>query len=313
MRVFRHFTDLPDDARGAVVTLGNFDGVHLGHQAVVNRAAEIARAEGRKLSVLTFEPHTRAFFRPEEPPFRLTPFRAKLRALEALGVEQVIVLAFDGHVSRMTADDFARHVLKDEMQVAYAVAGENFRYGHRHAGTMATLAEAGRLYGFGVTAVGSAKSADGMIYSATAIRNLLADGNIGRASELLGRPWEIDGRVIHGDRRGRELGFPTANLLLGEHMHPTFGVYAVRARVDEPGAAWLDGVASLGIRPMWRVEQPLLEVHLLDYSGDLYGRILRVRLIERLRREENFATIQELIDQVERDKAAAREALLASP
>ncbi|HLG85626.1 MAG TPA: bifunctional riboflavin kinase/FAD synthetase [Alphaproteobacteria bacterium] len=313
MRVFRHYTGLPDDARGAVVTLGNFDGVHLGHQAVIARAAEIARAEGRKLSVLTFEPHTRAFFRPEEPPFRLTPFRAKLHALEALGVEQVIVLAFTGAVSRLTPDDFARHVLKDEMRILHAVAGESFRYGHRHAGTMTSLAEAGRTYGFGVTAVSPAKSADGTVYSATAIRNFLSDGELRRAQALLGRPWEIDGRIIQGDRRGRELGFPTANLLLGDYMHPAFGIYAVRARLDEPGAPWLDGVANLGIRPMWRVEQPLLEVHLLDFSGDIYGRILRVRLIERLRREENFETIEALIRQVDLDKVAAREALLANP
>jgi len=313
MRVFRHYTDLPHSALGAVVTLGNFDGVHLGHQAVIARAAQIARAEGRKLAVLTFEPHTRSFFRPDEPPFRLTPLRAKLHALESLGVDQVVVLAFDHDFSQVTAEDFARIVLKDGMQTAHAVAGADFRYGHKHAGSMHSLIASGKALGFGVTAVQSAAAADGTVYSATAIRTFVVDGDLRRAAKLLGRPWEIDGRVITGDKRGRELGFPTANMLLGEYLRPAFGIYAVRAQVDEPGAAWLDGVANLGIRPMWRLKDPMLEVHLLDFSGDLYGRILRVRIIERLRREEQFETIEALIKQVDLDKEAAREALLATP
>jgi len=312
MRVYRHFTNLPDEALGAVVTLGNFDGVHLGHQAVIARAAEIAREKERNLAVLTFEPHTRAFFRPDQPPFRLTPLRAKLHALETLGVDQVIVLAFDQALSVLSAEDFAARVLASGMRITHAVAGADFRYGHQHAGTMAQLAQAGKAHGFGVTAVAAASAADGTVYSATAIRRLVADGELRRAAELLGRPWEIDGRVIPGDRRGRELGFPTANVALGEYLRPAFGIYAVRAQVDQPGAPWIDGVANLGIRPMWRLEEPLLEVHLLDFSGDLYGRILRVRLIERLRSERHFDNVEALVRQVDLDKAAARAALGAA-
>jgi riboflavin kinase/FMN adenylyltransferase len=311
MRLFRHETDIPADAKGAVVTLGNFDGVHLGHQAVIAEAATIARAANRPLAVLTFEPHTRAFFRPDGPPFRLTPLRAKLHALETLGVDQVIALGFDRTLAAMSAEDFARNILADGMKIAYAVAGEDFRYGHKHAGTMDSLVEAGTRLDFGVTRVASV-GGGGVKYSATAIRELLAAGDMRTAATLLGRPWEIDGHVVGGDRRGRELGFPTANIKLGEYLRPAFGIYAVRARLDRPGAAWFDGVANLGIRPMWQTEEPVLEAHLFDFSGDIYGQVLRVQLIERLRPEQKFDSIEALVRQVDRDKIAAREALLAA-
>ncbi len=313
MRLYRHETDLPADAHGAVVTLGNFDGVHLGHQAVIAEAAKIARAAGRPLGVLTFEPHTKAFFRPDSPPFRLTPLRAKLHALETLGVDQVIALAFDQTFSRLTAEDFARDVLAGGMKISHAVAGEDFRYGHKHAGTMDSLVEAGAQYGFGVTRVSPVSADDGTVFSATAIRQFVAGGEMGAAAALLGRPWEIDGHVVGGDRRGRELGFPTANIKLGEYLRPAFGIYAVRARLDRPDAPWIDGVANLGIRPMWRTDEPMLEVHLFDFSGDIYGQVLRVRLIERLRAEARFDSVEALVAQVDRDKIAAREALRSQP
>jgi riboflavin kinase/FMN adenylyltransferase len=312
MRLYRHETDLPADAHGAVVTLGNFDGVHLGHQAVIGAARRIAEAEGRKLSVLTFEPHTREFFRPDAPPFRLTPLRTKLHALEMLGVDHVVALAFDRSLSEMTPDAFADRILAKGLRVGHAVAGSTFRYGSRKAGTMESLKQAGDAHGFGVTAVEPVTAADGTVYSATAIRHLIVDGDLRRAALLLGRPWEIDGHVISGDRRGRELGFPTANLKMTGYLRPAFGIYAVRAMLNRPGATWIDGVANLGIRPMWRTEEPMLEVHLFDFAEDIYGQVLRVRLIERLRPEANFSTIDELVQQVELDKQAAREALLAS-
>jgi riboflavin kinase/FMN adenylyltransferase len=313
MRLYRHETDLPFDAQGAVVTLGNFDGVHLGHQAVIAQAAKIARATSRPLAVLTFEPHTRAYFRPDGPPFRLTPLRAKLHALEALGVDQVIALAFDQAFSMLSAEDFARDVLARGLKVSHAVAGEDFRYGNKHAGTMDSLIQAGANHGFGVTRVRPVSANDGTIYSATAIRQFIVDGQMGAAATLLGRPWEVDGHVVGGDRRGRQLGFPTANLKLGEYLRPAFGIYAVRARLDRPGASWIDGVANLGIRPMWRTEEPMIEAHLFDFSGDIYGQVLRVRLIERLRAEARFDSIEALVQQVDRDKIAAREALLSTP
>ncbi len=239
MRLYRHESDLPADAHGAVVTLGNFDGVHLGHQAVIAEAAKIARAEGRLLAVLTFEPHTKAFFRPDAPPFRLTPLRTKLHALETLGVDQVIALAFDKPFSQLSAEDFAGKVLAQGMKISHAVSGGDFRYGNKHAGTMDRLVRAGAAHGFGVTRVDPVSAGDGTIYSATAIRQFIAGGEMGAAAALLGRPWEIDGHVIGGDRRGRELGFPTANIKLGEYLRPAFGIYAVR-RADRPARGRLD-------------------------------------------------------------------------
>jgi len=312
MRLFRHESDLSPDAHGAVVTLGNFDGVHLGHQAVIGAAAKIARATGKPLAVLTFEPHTKAFFRPDLPPFRLTPLRSKLHALEALGVDQVIALAFDQPFSQVSAEDFAGKVLCKHMKISHAVAGGDFRYGHKHAGTMDSLIAAGARHGFGVTKVDPVSAGDGTVYSATAIRKFIAEGDMRGAAALLGRPWEIDGHVVGGDRRGRELGFPTANLKLGEYLRPAFGIYAVRACLDRPGAPWIDGVANLGIRPMWQTEEPVLEAHLFDFAEDIYGQVLRVRLIERLRPEAKFDSVEALVAQVDRDKIAAREALLAS-
>jgi riboflavin kinase/FMN adenylyltransferase len=309
MRLYRHESDLPPDAHGAVVTLGNFDGVHLGHQAVIGEAAKIAHATGRPLAVLTFEPHTKAFFRPDSPPFRLTPLRTKLHALETLGVDQVIALGFDEAFSHLSAEEFVAKVLTGGMKISHAVAGNDFRYGHKHAGTMDSLTEAGARYGFGVTRVSPVSAGDGTVYSATAIRQFVASGDMRAAAELLGRPWEIDGHVVGGDRRGRELGFPTANLKLGEYLRPAFGIYAVRAMIDRPGAGWIDGVANLGIRPMWQTEEPVLEAHLFDFSEDIYGQVLRVRLIERLRPEAKFEGVEALVAQVDRDKIAAREAL----
>jgi len=314
MRLYRYEIDLPPEARGAVLTLGNFDGVHLGHQAVIAEALRIARASDRPLGVLTFEPHTKAFFRPDLPPFRLTPLRVKLHALEALGVDYVVALAFDEHLAAVSAEAFAADVLARGLGISHAVAGGNFRYGHKHAGTMETLAAAGLADGFGVTRVAPVSAADGTVYSATAIREFIADGDLRRAAALLGRPFEIDGHVVTGDKRGRELGFPTANLKITEYMRPAYGIYAIRALVDRPGSSeWIDGVANLGIRPMWRTEEPMLEAHLFDFNEDIYGQVLRVRLIERLRPEAKFDSIEGLIEQVDRDKIAARAALLAQP
>lgn len=312
MRLFRHYQDFPADARGAVVTLGNFDGVHLGHQAVIARAREIAQRERRPLAVLTFEPHTREFFKPDQPPFRLTPLRAKLHALESLGVDQVIVLAFDKPFSQTTPDDFARKILAEGLGIAHAVAGEDFRYGHKHAGDMKSLAEAGARYGFGVTAVPAQSGADGTIYSATAIRGLIAEGRLKEAAIMLGRFWEIDGRVIRGDGRGAGLGFPTANIDMSGYLRPAYGIYAVRVQIEGGDGRWIGGVASLGIRPMWKVEEPLLEVYLFDFADDLYGRILRVQLVEWLRPEMRFDTVEALIRQVDLDKEAARKILAAA-
>ena len=199
--------------------------------------------------------------------------------------------------------------------ISHAVAGGNFRYGYKHAGTMETLAAAGLEQGFGVTRVAPVSAADGTVYSATAVRKYIADGDLRRAATLLGRPFEIDGRVITGDKRGRELGFPTANLNITEYMRPAYGIYAIRALVDRPGASsWIDGVANLGIPPdVAHARADAGSASVLTSPRIIYGQILRVRLIERLRSEAKFDSIEGLIEQVDRDKIAAREALLANP
>ncbi|WP_026868420.1 bifunctional riboflavin kinase/FAD synthetase [Inquilinus limosus] len=310
MQIFRHYENLPASARGAVVAIGNFDGVHRGHQTVVAAARAEARRLGVPVCVLSFEPHPRSLFRPQDPPFRLTPFRIKARLLEALGVDLHVVLHFDWAFAARSAEDFIETVLVGALGARHVVVGYDFCFGHRRAGTPETLAAHGRRLGFGVTIVTQASDETGGLYSSSRTREMLAAGDMRGAAEILGRPWEIEGRVEHGDKRGRELGYPTANVELGESLRPAYGIYAVRCAVDEGGPlVWRDGVASLGIRPMWRTETPLLEAYLFDFSGDLYHRHLRVQLVERLRGEEKFDSLEALVAQIDRDCEAARRAL----
>jgi riboflavin kinase / FMN adenylyltransferase len=308
MRLFRHTTDLPDDARGAVVALGNFDGVHLGHREVVARAGAIAREQGRPLGVVTFEPHPRSLFRPDDPPFRLTPLRPKAHALEALGVDLLYVLHFDRSLSEKSAADFVAQILVGDLGIAHAVAGWDFVFGHKRGGDMKLLRDEGLRHGFGVEEIRPVEGG-GAVVSSTRVRELLQAGDARAAASLLGRPWEVDGHVQHGDARGRELGWPTANLELGDYLRPGYGIYAVRAAIDEAQPVWRDGVANLGIRPMWRTEEPLLEAHLFDFAGDLYGRVLRVQLVERLRQEAKFTDIEALKAQIAQDALDAKAAL----
>lgn len=310
MQIFRHTENLPAAARGAVVAIGNFDGVHRGHQTVVAAARAEARRLGVPLCVLSFEPHPRSLFRPDDPPFRLTPFRIKARLLEALGVDLHVVLHFDQAFAARSAEDFIETVLVGALEARHVVVGYDFCFGHRRAGTPETLTAFGRRLGFGVTIVTQASDETGGLYSSSRARELLAEGDARGAAEILGRPWEIEGRVEHGDKRGRELGFPTANVELGDFLRPAYGIYAVRCAVDGEGPlVWHDGVANLGIRPMWRTEAPLLEAYLFDFSGDLYHRHLRVQLVEWLRGEEKFDSLEALVAQIDRDCEAARQAL----
>jgi len=310
MQIFRHHSELPAELRGSVVAVGNFDGVHRGHQIVIADAQAVAKATGASLAVLSFEPHPRSMFRPDDAPFRLTPFRIKARLLEALGVDLHVVLHFDIEFSRQAADWFVEEVLLGGLGASHVAIGYDFCFGHRRQGNAESLLSYGRRHGFGVTVVTQASDESGGTYSSSAAREHLQAGRIREAAEILGRPWEIEGRVETGDRRGRELGYPTANLTLGDYLRPAFGVYAVRAAVDEgPELAWRDGVANVGIRPMYAVENPLMEAHLFDFDGDLYGRHLRVQLIEWLRPEMKFDSVDALIAQMDRDSEKARRVL----
>jgi riboflavin kinase/FMN adenylyltransferase len=313
LRVFRHTHEVSADAAGAVVAVGNFDGVHLGHQAVIRAARDQAAAEGRPSAVLTFEPHPREVFQPGNPPFRLSPLRPKTRAIEAIGIDALFVLHFDLAFAAKSAEEFATELLAKSLQARHVVVGYDFVFGRGRKGNATLLAELGRTLGYRVTAIPPVRGPHDEIYSSTRIREYLVAGQPRRAAELLGRPWEIEGRVEHGDERGRALGFPTANLLLGDYLRPAFGVYAVKAGVDQGAdTRWHPGVANLGRRPtvVGTVEQ--LEVHLFDFSGDLYGRHLRVELIEFLRPEKKFDGLEALRAQIAEDAARARDILAAA-
>ncbi len=312
MQVFRHFEKLPDEARGAVLAIGNFDGVHRGHQEIIAKARRLALELGAPCGVLTFEPHPRSVFRPDAAPFRLTSFRVKTRLIQTLGVDLLFPLPFDLEFAKLTPADFAAKVLGPAgLAARYVVVGDNFRFGHKAAGDIPQLEALGRDNGFGVTSVDRVTSMNAEAYSSTLVRDYLQAGNMTRAALLLGRYWEIEGRVEKGDQRGRTLDFPTANVSLGDILRPVFGVYAVRAAIDEGGGdpVWYSGVANLGIRPMWRTEEPLLETYLFDFEGDLYGQHLRVALVDYLRPEEKFESIEALKAQMTMDCRRARATL----
>jgi riboflavin kinase/FMN adenylyltransferase len=311
MRILRHPAVLEPADRGSVVAIGNFDGVHLGHQIVIGRSAEIARGLGAKLAVLTFEPHPFQVFHPEAPPFRLTPFRAKARQIEALGVYLLLVLPFDLEFSKVAADEFVRTLIVEGLKARHAVVGYDFHFGHKRGGTPDVLRQLGERWGFGVTVVAPLEAAGGTVYSSTRIRQDLAQGRAREAAALLGRPFEIEGRVEMGDQRGRTIDFPTANLRLGDYLRPAGGVYAVRVQIEEEAAPrWRDGVANLGTRPTVGGTDLRLEAHLFDFGGDLYGKHIRVALVEHLRPERKFAGLDELKAQIAADAAQAR-AILA--
>ena len=310
MYILRHPSPLRPAARGAVVAIGNFDGIHLGHQAVIGIAGRLAREAGAPQAVLTFEPHPRSVFQPAGPPFRLTPFRVKAQLLRRLGVDVLFSLRFDLALASRSAEDFVREVLVEGLGIRHAVVGYDFVFGNRRRGTAALLVEMGRELGFGVTTVEPVQTGE-EIYSSTRIRHLLEAGQPRDAASLLGRPWEIDGRVERGDQRGRTIGFPTANLLLADYLRPAAGVYAVRAGIGRDGA-WHDAVANFGRRPTFNGTDLRLEVHLFDFAGDLYGRHLRVQLIDYIRPEQKFSGIDALKAQIAADAEAARAILAGS-
>jgi riboflavin kinase / FMN adenylyltransferase len=297
-----------DGLCGAVVAIGNFDGVHRGHGAVIGAAMKRAKALGQPAAVMTFEPHPRAFFKPGEPLFRLTDEAAKLRLLASTGLDGAIVLTFDAALAKLTAEEFVSRILVERFAVSGAVIGFNFHFGMNRAGSPDFLIAQGKKYGFAVEVVPRFED-DGRPVSSGPIRDALAAGNVHLADELLGYPWFITGAVIHGDKRGRELGFPTANIRLDSACALRHGIYAVRVGV---GGRRYDAVANFGRRPMFDNGAVLLEIFLFDFSGDLYGRNLDVAFIEWIREERMFDGSAALIAQMKEDSRLAREALRKS-
>ena len=290
-----------------MVVLGNFDGLHLGHQAVLARALGTAKANGAPVAVMTFEPHPRAFFNPDQEPFRLCPFRMKARLIAALGVDYLYVQAFDWKFSHRSAENFVEEILVSGLGISHIVVGYDYVFGHQRGGNVELLRKLSARLGFGVTLVEEVKLEGRARLSSTNIRNHLKEGRCKEAAKLLGRYWEIEGRVEQGDKRGRVLGFPTANLPYKNYLHPKKGVYAVRAGIDRGAdTIWQDGVANFGSRPTFDKKDILLEVHLLDGRIDLYGRHLRVALVDYIRDERKFDGLDALKAQISKDSDAAR-------
>ena len=307
MRILRGHSGLPADSRGAVIALGNFDGVHVGHRHVLSLAGDLADELKAPLGAALFDPHPRRFFAPDAPAFRLMSERRRNGILESLGVQQLHVLSFSQDMAKLTPAEFVSGVLADGLGIAGIVIGEDFRFGAGRAGATDDLA---RLCdGLGIATAFAKLHGNGADkVSSTRIRKAIHDGDMQAAETLLGTPWAVEGLVQRGDQRGRTIGFPTANLTLGGYVRPDYGVYAVRVGIDgEPPS--VPAVANIGKRPTVDGVTELLEVHLLDWSGDLYGRTLEVEFFDHLRAEKRFDGLDALKAQIAADAGAARRVL----
>ncbi|WP_230628749.1 bifunctional riboflavin kinase/FAD synthetase [Sphingomonas sp. Leaf37] len=294
---------VPPHLAGGIVALGNFDGFHLGHQAVVGRAVARARAEGRPALVATFDPHPVRHFRPDTAPFRLTTLDQRQRLFAGAGVDAMVVFHFDGDLARVSAEQFIADRLHANLQVAGVVTGEDFTFGKGKSGDVGLLATRGGVHGFVAETVG-AVTLDGEPVSSTRIRDALRGGDPRAAARLLTRPFTIEGVVQHGDKLGRTIGYPTANVDLGKYLRPAYGIYAVTGRLSDGRV--LKGAANLGIRPTFDPPKELLEPYFFDFADDLYGQTIEVALIEYLRPEAKFDGFDALTSQMERDCARAR-------
>ena len=307
MYLLRDYQTCPESCRGAVIALGNFDGVHRGHRTVIEQVLAIARDQQAPAGALTFEPHPRLVFNPDTPPFRLTPFRSKHRRLQALGLDLLIALRFNKNLYLKQAEEFVHDVLVEGLGVSHVVVGYDFTFGAKRGGNADLLCRLGDETGFAVTVLDPVTHGDD-VCSSTIIRVNLETGRARRAAELLGHWWEVEGRVLGGEKRGRQLGFPTINLALEPNaLRPALGVYAVHVGlVDGDKTSWHRGVANIGNRPTFGGKGILLEAHLFDFSADIYGRLARVALVEHLRGEVKFDGIDALKTQIARDGDLAR-------
>jgi riboflavin kinase / FMN adenylyltransferase len=296
---------VPERLRGGIVALGNFDGFHKGHQAVVGRAVTRARAEGRPVLVATFDPHPVRYFKPDLPPFRLTTLDQRERLFAAAGADAILVFHFGPELAQVTAPDFVTDYIASRIGAAGVVTGEDFTFGKGRGGNVEVLKLLGRANRLSVDAVAPVGDGDEPV-SSSRIREALETGDCATATRLLTRPFAIEGAVVHGDKRGRALGYPTANMPLDRYQRPRFGVYAVRGRL--PDGRLLDGAANLGTRPMFDAIE-LLEPTFFDFDGDLYGQTLEVELIDFIRDEQSFDGLDALTAQIGRDCARAREIL----
>ena len=302
---------LPESYKNSVVAIGNFDGVHRGHQAVLEKALDIARSTGRPAIVYTFEPHPKSFFKPDTPVDRLTPAAEKARILELMGFDGVVEQHFDKNFADLTAEEFVKHILYENFQASAVVTGSDFHFGSKRVGTPDYLADCGKKLGFAVVKVPPFCDENGQVISSSRIRALLADGKVEEAAGLLGYHYTVCSKVIHGAKLGRTLGFPTANMALPEETGLAFGIYAIRFRRSD--GTLFDGVASFGKRPTVEGDGvPLLESFLFSFDGNLYDETASVSFYSYLRGEKKFDGLQPLIAQMNKDKEEAEAALSAA-
>ncbi len=306
MHILRHLPGGPD-TRGSVLVLGNFACVHRGHRALLSDAKRIADERQAPLAVMVFEPHPQEFFRPDSGPLRIESFRTRAQEFEAIGVDILIALPFDAHLASMSAQHFVLDVLIGRLSVSHLVVGRDFRFGKGRSGDIAVLSYMGEMEGFGVSAYEPVVAQGAEKISSSAIRAALKAGKPEEAARLLGHWWSVDGHVAHGDQRGRTIGFPTANLKLTDIFPPAFGVYAVRAILEDGSRH--DAVANFGMRPTVGGTAPQLEVHLFDFAGDLYGQLINVEFIAYIRPEQKFAGLDALKAQIAKDSDQARKLL----
>ena len=304
MMFLDHREPLPDPLRGAIIALGNFDGFHRGHQAVAREAIEWARAEGRPAIIATFDPHPVSFFKPDAEPFRLTTLEQRQELYLAAGATAMLVFHFDGELAGTSAEDFVRILLAERLGVAGVVTGEDFTFGKGRTGNRALLEQLGREVGIATRAVPPVMD-DGAPISSSRVREALRMGDPQEAARLLTRPFAIRGVVEHGDKRGRTVGFPTANLHIEHYLRPKYGIYAVTGRILATGQE-LNGAANIGVRPQFTPPKELLEPYFFDFSGDLYGQEIEVAFHHFLRPEARFDSLEALVTQMEKDCADAR-------
>jgi len=311
MKFLENTTIVPQENRGSVLAIGNFDGVHRGHLAVLSAAQKIANEINAPYGALTFDPHPRHFLRPQSAHFCLTPLALKVKLMEALGLDVLIAAPFNQELAAMSARQFAQEILVENLKVSHVVTGENFYFGKGREGDISTLKTLGAELGFGVEAIQQVLGDDKQAFSSTTVRDCLKTGDMRQAAEILGHWWQILGPVVEGDKRGRTIGFPTANIKLEADVKPKFGVYVVRARVvddkiDGKMGPIMSGVANLGLRPTFARDDAVLEVNLFDFDGELYGKTLLIDVISFLRPEQKFDGLEALKKQISQDAQAAK-------
>ena len=307
MRFLDHRDPLPESLRGAIIALGNFDGFHLGHQAVAQEAIDWARSEGRPAIIATFDPHPVRFFKPDAAPFRLTTLEQRQELYLAAGATAMLVFHFDGALAGTTAEDFVQRLLAEKLGAKGVVTGGDFTFGKARGGNFERLVDLGKEVGIEARAVDPVMDG-GAPVSSSRVREALRDGDPQEAARLLTRPFAIRGVVQHGDKRGREIGYPTANLSIEQYLRPKYGIYAVTGRILSTGQV-LQGAANIGVRPQFEPPKELLEPYFFDFSGDLYGQEIEVAFHHFLRGEAKFASLDELTAQMEKDCEKARELL----